>query len=295
MAYQKDTANTIIQAVDKFFEFCCLHGGFVRLPNSGIVRGIQKGSMKWYIEPVIVNANSTWSKGSVVKCWMETSGGVIQPQPTYLAVWMFTEPFVAIDMFANETDCFLMLEVSDGVFTQVGIGNVKGLTFSNDVYFLTANGAISTEASGRYYDVTYDYERAAFFNCPTRRATSATKFKSGSYIYDGEFKETQYLNGVNFFCGHYNSLTDALIRRTPCSNNLRHVSPTIYYIAKNASENSQYLSGYIHGVRPCTCDLLSLRDIIMDNWMFFPCTALNNNNSLYPSGDNRGYLIWMGD
>lgn len=295
MAYQKDTANTVEQVFDKFLAFCCLYGGYSRLPDSGTEKSITKGSVTYKFDTLFRTSNNNkLDKGSYISCKM-TVNGTTQPLITTLALWMYQPPFVAIDMFANANDCYLIIELSNGVFTQLGIGKVVDLT--GDVqggFFLQANGMLEVN------DISLNYQncigdstmRSSFFGCPTSR--DDTGINSRSYVFDGTFKETQR-NNTTYFCGHNNPLTDSLIVRTPASNILRHTSPPLYYVDKNTVENTEYVKGYVYGCRPCRTDLLQFRDTIIDNWMMFPLTSINDNISQYPSCQGRGYLFYTGD
>lgn len=296
MAYQKDTANTVAQAFDKFLAFCCLHGGFTRLPDSGTIKSISKGNVRYDFDTSLKYRTANYNRGFYITCRMSING-VFQPIETYIATWTYEPPFVAIDMFANNNDCYLVIELSNGVFTQLGIGKVVDLT--QDVtggWFLVANGAMSCALSSpkEYYAAyEYDYRMSSFFNTPNVSASSTNNL-SRSYIYDEIFKETQTVSNT-YFCGHLNSLTDSLIIRTPASNILRHTSPPLYYVDKNAVENTEYVKGYVYGCRPCQTYLLQPRDVIIDNWMMFPLTSVNDNSINYPSCEGRGYLFYTGD
>lgn len=303
MAYQKDTANTLVQVIDKFLSFCCLHGGYTRNPDSGTVKSIKKGDVNWNFDSALktVDSYANYRISKVCDCYMSYGNGVRQQHNSQMAVWQFNEPFVAIDMFANQNECVLVVEVSQGVFTELAIG--KYVNLSDDTMFgefLVANGQTDPGSHTPTYAncTTHSLSKSSFFATPANEFV--TKYQARSYVRlantnsASDFAELNQ-NQNQYFGGHSNPLTEVLIARTPASNILRHTSPPLYFNRKNTALNMFYVAGYVNGVRPCTMHLLQPRDIIMDRWMAFPMTSVVDNSSMYPPCSMRGYLFDMGD
>lgn len=301
MAYQKDTANTLSQALDKFLSFCCLHGGYIRNQDSGTVKSIKKNGVNFNFNGVLKTATILQLRTYYLECWMSYDSGVSSPQRTSMATWKFEEPFVAIDMFANQNTCVLVVEIGDGIFTELAFGRSVDLT--GDVQggeFLVANGQMdgADTANGPYFScIKYSRLASSFFNtpltsddaCPGRSYVRVANTNSANDFVELGTNQNQY------FCGHNNPLTNGLIVRTPASNILRHTSPPLYFMRKEPVSGQYYVAGYVDGVRPCTMHLLTPRDIIMDRWMAFPITSVVDNSSMYPPCEMRGYLFDMGD
>lgn len=301
MAYQKDTVNTLAQAIDKFLSFCCLHGGYTRNPDSGTVKSIKKGDINWNFDSKLKFVNIINLVSNYIECWMSYDTGVSSSQMTSMSTWKFKEPFVAIHMFANQNTCSLVVEISNGVFTELAFGNVKD--FTGDLQggeFLVANGQMDgkNEAAGPYYScVEYSRRASSFFNTPTLdvdNCPGTSYVRLANTNSPSDFVELGLDKG-QYFCGHNNPLTSTLIERSPASNILRHTSPPLYFMRKDQMSNRYYVAGHIEGVRPCTMNLLQPVDVIMDRWMAFPMTSINDNSSMYPSCNMRGYLFDMGD